>query len=60
MWDMMVLVKLQLPTLDVNEPMENLVKYIPSAEVPSEYDTGSDYTGIYPLPEPANQNTAEG
>lgn len=40
---MMVLVKLQLPTLDVTEPMECLIRYIPGAEVPSEYDMGGDY-----------------
>lgn len=31
-WDLLVLIKIQLPTLDVSEPMSQLVKYIPAAK----------------------------
>lgn len=29
MWDLFILIKIQLPTLDVTEPMANLEKYMP-------------------------------
>ena len=32
MWDLLILIKLQLPTLDVIEPMKNLEKYMPLAK----------------------------
>jgi hypothetical protein len=34
MWDLLVLLKIQLPLLDVDEPMSNLVRYIPDQKLP--------------------------